>query len=348
MTAGYPKWTDREYERPPWDDGPLPFTDDEPGDVVPIVADRPTWRTLDQIPDDPPRDLLLAMLEPDGPNLACAAPGVGKGMTAAWTTRELQRLGMKVAIYDAERRPREWSRRIAGLGGDRSAVTYFDPADLGRKYIGRPLWDAEPALRTIIRDTGSDVLIVDSILPSVGVGEERLRTDAQAPYLYVAALDALGIPTLSLGHPPKGQPEGDPFGSMAWVAAMRLTWIGTAGERDMHQVRWRPRKRNERGHIASFLLTIRYADDGRPCEVVREDDEETTREWILAALVRGPRTVADLAEELLDEGAEAPGPDLTRRTEERIGRTMRRLAHEGMTAKAGKDGRAVRWTLPLA
>lgn len=73
------------------------------------------------------------------------------------------------------------------------------------QHLGRPLWDAEPALRTIVRDTGSDLLIVDSILPSVGVGKERLRSDAQAPYLYVATLGALGIPTLSLGHPPKGQ-----------------------------------------------------------------------------------------------------------------------------------------------
>ena len=317
-------------------------------EVEPITPDLPTWRTLDEIPDDPPRSLLLDFLEPDGPTLGCAAPGVGKGMTAAWSTRELQRLGMKVAIYDAERRPREWARRIQGLGGNRSEVTYFDPSDLGRKYLGRPLWDAQPALRTIIRSTGSDVLIVDSILPSVGVGEERLRTDAQAPYLYVAALDALGIPTLSLGHPPKGQPEGDPFGSMAWVAAMRLTWIGTIGERDVHQVRWRPRKRNERGHIATFLLTISYSDDGRPHDVTREDDEETTREWILAALVRGPRTVSDLAEELLDQADEQPSPDLSRRTEERISRTMRRLAREGLADKAGKDGRAVRWTLPLA
>jgi hypothetical protein len=347
MTAGtWPKWTDSEYERPPWDE-PLPFTD-EPADGVPIMADRPTWRSLADIPDDPPRPLLLNLLEPDGPTLLVAAAGVGKGTTAAWASCELQRLGLKVAIYDAERRPREWARRVEGLGGDRSAVTYFDPSDLGRKYIGRPLWDAEPALRSVVRDTGSDVLIVDSILPSVGVGEERLRSDAQAPYLYVAALDALGIPTLSLGHPPKGQPEGDPFGSMAWVAAMRLTWSGTAGERDTHQVRWRPRKRNERGHIASFLLTVRYAEDGRPCEVIREDDEETTRELILAALVRAPRTVADLAEELLDEASEPPTGDLLRRTEERIGRTMRRLAREGLTAKSGKDGRSVRWTLPLA
>lgn len=31
-------------------------------------------------------------------------------------------------------------------------------------------------------------------MPASGMGEERLRSDAQVPYLYVAALDVLGIP----------------------------------------------------------------------------------------------------------------------------------------------------------
>lgn len=341
---------DELLELPPLDDiGPPPL-DGAPApvaEVVPMRPDAPTWRTLDEIPDDPPRELLLGMLEPDGPTLAYGAPGIGKGTTAAWMIVALQEFGLRVAIYDAERRPREWARRVAGLGGDRAGVVYVDPADLGRPYVGKPLWDAEPALRHIIRAAGVDLLIVDSILPSVGVGEERLRSDAQAPYLYVGALDALGIPSLSLGHPPKGQPEGEPFGSLAWVGAMRLTWLGTAGEREGHQVRWRPRKRNERGHIAGILLTVHYGADGRPCAVEREDDEETTREWILAALVRTPRTVPDLAEELLEESEEPASPDLVRRTEERLGRTLRRLAREGLAAKAGKDGRAVRWSLPL-
>ena len=56
---------------------------------------------------------------------------------------------------------------------------------------------------------------------------------------------------------------------MAWVAAMRMTWIGTRGEGDGHHVRWRPRKRNERGYIAGVLLTFEYGDDGRPCAVTR-------------------------------------------------------------------------------
>jgi hypothetical protein len=51
---------------------------------------------------------------------------------------------------------------------------------------------------------------------------------------------------------------------------------------------------------------------------------------------------------MLDHADEAPTADTVRRTEERLGRTMRRLAHDGLTAKAGKDGRAVRWALPLS
>jgi hypothetical protein len=84
-------------------------------------------------------------------------------------------------------------------------------------------------------------------MPAVGLGEERLRSDAQVPSLWVAALDALGIPSVSFGHPPQGMPEREPFGSFAWVAAMRLTWLGTRTEADAHRVRWRPKKRDERG-----------------------------------------------------------------------------------------------------
>ena len=58
----------------------------------PPVADRapqvdeiaPPWRTLADISDAPPGASCFGMLEPDGPTLAYAAPGVGKGTTGAW------------------------------------------------------------------------------------------------------------------------------------------------------------------------------------------------------------------------------------------------------------------------
>lgn len=331
-----------------------------PSELVRLEAERneptplhpPTgethWRTLADIPDDPPRDLIFGMLEPDGPTLAYAAPGTGKGMTGAWLAVEAQRAGMHPLIFDAERRPREWSRRVGGLGGDRSRVAYLEPPDLGPKLAGRPLWESMAAIGRVAKAVGVDLLIIDSVLPAVGLGEERLRSDAQVPYLWVAALDALGIPSLSFGHPPKGQPEGEPFGSFAWVAAMRLTWLGTKAEGEGHRVRWRPKKRNERGHIAGILLTVAYGDDGRPCGVERIDDEEGTRDWILAALVHGPRGVSDLADELAGEFEDPPAGEIDR-IKERIGRTLRRMAREGWVERlGGAGGRNVRWALRLS
>ena len=223
-----PEWHEHIAQEMAAHESPPPLWD---GIESPSLA----YRTLADIDDAPPGPLLLGILEPDGPTLAYAAPGVGKGMSCAWAITELQREGLRPAIYDAERRPREWSRRVQGLGGDRSGVVYIGPEDLGPRLAGRPLWESAGAIGQLMTAAGADLLIVDSILPAVGVGEERLRSDAQAPYLYVQALDALGKPSLSLGHPPKGQPEGEPFGSMAWVAAMRMTWLGTRAEGDGHR-----------------------------------------------------------------------------------------------------------------
>ena len=320
----------------------------KPVEVKHLEADAPTWRTLADIPDDPPAELLLGMLE-DGPNLMYATGGTGKGSTGAWMAGELLAIGLRPMIYDAENRPREWSRRVSGLGADRSEVVYLQPADLPRTLIGKPLWDVAPHLGKVAAAAGASVLFIDSVLPALAVGEDRLKSDAQAPYLYVAALDALGMPSVSFGHPPKGQPEGEPFGSVAWVNAMRLTWIGSRAESSAHQVRWRPRKRNERGHIPGVLLTFDYGPDGRLASVAREDDEASTRDWLLASLVAGPRKVTDLADELADESDEHVTEDGLRRIKERIGKSLRRLEREGAVAKdGGKGGPGVRWGLKWA
>jgi hypothetical protein len=310
------------------------------------APEEPAFRTLADIPDDPPEQLLLDMLEPQSATLMYAAPGVGKGTTGAWLACQLLEIGMRPVVYDAERRPREWSRRVAGLGGDRSRVAYINPTDLGPKHAGRPLWEAAEALAPIVRAARGDLLLIDSVLPATGLGEERLRSDASAPFLYVEALDRLGIPSVSFGHPPKGSPEGDPFGSFAWVAASRLTWLGTRCHGDGHTIRWRPRKRNERGHIGGVLLSIAYGDDGRPCTVTRADDEQSTRELLFLLLKDGARSVADLADELLSESDEPATADLRDRTKERLGRTLRRLAREGLVQREGPaGGPGVKWSI---
>lgn len=339
-------------ELAPWEpsDADAPSADQWQPRVDELVAARDgiTWRTLADVSDDPTAPLLLGMLE-QGPNALIASGGVGKGMTGAWMVCELQALGMRPMIYDSENRPKEWARRVSGLGGDRSQVVYLQPGELPRPLLGRPLWDVAPHLGVVAAAAGADILFIDSILPAIGVGEDRLKSDAQVPYLYVAALDALEIPSVSFGHPPKGQPEGDPFGSMAWVSAMRLTWSGTRAESSAHQVRWRPRKRNERGHIPGVLLTFDYSPDGRLAAVTREDDEESTRQWLLAALVVGSRKVADLADELAEEVDDHVTEDGLRRIKERVGRSLRRMEREGLVAKeGGRGGSSVRWGLKWA
>ncbi len=326
-----------------WTPTDMADVDAEPSVADPIGPEPITWRTLADVSDDPPGPLLFGMLE-DGPTLAYAAPGVGKGTTGAWMAIEAQRAGMLPVIYDAERRPREWSRRVSGLGGDRSRVVYIEPTDLPLACQGQPLWEITPAIGAIVTAAGGDLLIVDSIMPATGIGEERLKSDARVPFLWVAALDALGIPTLSFGHPPKGQPEGEPFGSFAWLAAMRLTWLGTKAEGDGHRIRWRPKKRNERGHIPGALLTVDYGDDGRPCGVTRADDEESTRDWLLASLVHGARGVADLADDMLAETENAPAGEIDR-IRERLGRALQRMRHEGWVERLGKGGRGTTWQL---
>jgi len=307
-------------------------------------AEEPQWRTLADISDDPPGPLLLGMLEPDGPNLLYALGGTGKGSTGAWMIGELLAHGMRPTVYDAENRPREWARRTSGLGIDRSQVIYLQPRDLPVALRGKPLWEVAPHIGSVMDAAASDILIVDSIMPAVGVGEERLRSDAQVPYLYVAALDAIERPSLSFGHPPKGQPEGEPFGSVAWVNAMRLTWNGNRAEGDGHVVRWRPRKKNERGHIPGVLLTFRYGLDGRLCSVERADDEESSRDAILAALAAGPMTVADMSDDVVD-GMDSPPGGEVERVKERLGRQLRRMAHEGWVERIGGAGRGAKWQL---
>ncbi len=319
---------------------PQPASDANDGQDPPA-----RWRTLADIDDTPPAPLLLGMLEPDGPNLMYASGGTGKGTTAAWMIGELLLSGVASMIYDAENRPREWARRTSGLGIDQRRVVYLQPRELPRGMAGRPMWDIAPHLGLVARAAGVGVLFIDSVLPAIGVGEERLKSDAQSPYLYVAALDELGLTSVSLGHPPKGQPEGDPFGSVAWVNAMRLTWLGSQAEGDQHRVRWRPRKRNERGHIAGVLFTFEYGDDGRLCGATVMNDEESTRDWIMAALVAGPRSMADMAEEVWSETDGASSGELDR-IKERLGRMLRRMARDGAVSKdGGKGGPNVRWSL---
>jgi hypothetical protein len=308
-------------------------------------ADALTWRTLANIDSSPAGPLTLGMIEPDAPNLIYAAGGVGKGSTLAWMIRELLKIGRKPIIYDPENRPREWARRCSGLGVNRSDVVYVQPKDLPTTLLGEPLWNVMHHIGKVAKAARTDFLLVDSIIAGMNIPEDRLKSDARAPYQYVAALDELGITSVSTGHTPRATPDGDPYGSVSWVNAMRLTWLGTPGEGEGHRVRWRPRKRNERGHIPGVLLHFQYQDNGL-VGVDRADDEEDTRHWLMAALRDGARTVDEMAQELTDT-LDDHSTAATERARERLGRMLRRMAKERRAERVDKR-RGSAWKLTYA
>lgn len=302
------------------------------------VSPTPTWRTLADIDDAPLCELLFEMLEPDGPTLLYGAGGVGKGMTCAWLIRECVRARIKPMIYDAECHPREWRRRITGLGVQPEDVVYVQPSDLPPALLGKPLPFVVPHLGKIATAADRGILFLDSILAAANLSEDGLRADARAPYQYVGALGELTIPSVSLGHTPKLSTTGDPYGSVSWVNAMRLTWLGTHAEGDGHRVRWTPRKRNERGHIPAVLLSFMYDDFGRLRDVRREDDERVTRAWLTDALIGGPRSVEDLAEELIADSDVTNYGDALAKAKERIRQTLNRMRRAGLASKAAGKG----------
>jgi hypothetical protein len=313
---------------------------------VPVVDNgRPadlTWRTLADIDVSPPGDLMYGMLEPDAPSLIYGAGGTGKGTTSAWLIRQCYLSSLRALIYDAELHPGEWRRRTSGLDVPPECVTYVTPMDLPHRLQGQPLEHVVPHLGEIMDASESSILFLDSILAAANLSEEKLRSDAGAPYRYTAALAKLGKPSVSIGHTPKLSPEGDPYGSVSWVNAMRLTWLGTTAEGEGHRVRWRPRKRNERGHIPAFLLTFDYNDMGQLCGVTREDDEHATRAWLTDALSNGERTVEDLAEEFA-ETIEGNSTAAIASAKERIRKTLGRMRKAGHVHKTG--GRGAPWAL---
>ena len=96
--------------------------------------------------------------------------------------------------------------------------------------------------------------------------------------------------------------------------------------------------------MPGLLLSFAYDDAGRLCGVTREDDEESTRDRLLAALIGGPRSAGDLADELLEDDDEPPTPDRRERTLERLKKALQRMRREGWVVKDGTT-RNVVWRL---
>ena len=207
-------------------DGMDPGADSSPnvpsvGDLASAVRERLGFRLVAEISTDAPPPMLIERLDPSSHTILYGTGGVGKGTLTAWWIVQLVAAGHRVLIVDYENHPDEWSRRIHGLGGDRSAVGWVAP--LTAAWRGRlgAIWVQAPELAELARDWGATYLVLDSVVPACGA-IDPLKPEAAGQY--AGALERIGLPALSLAHVTKSESLSYPFGSVFWHNLARVTW----------------------------------------------------------------------------------------------------------------------------
>jgi len=149
------------------------------------------------------------------------------------------------------------------------------------------------------------------------------------------AIRRIGLGTFATAHIPKnGQDESAPFGSIFWLAQLRLGWF-LKREQEATDAGFRVglfcRKSNNDRTPAPLAYDVVFADGRTRFERrdVRDTPELAGRvslRWRLqGALAGGPRLIHDLAEELEEK------PDT-------VGRTLRRYGGKDFVRIPGPDG----------
>ena len=188
---------------------------------------------------------------------------------------------------------------------DTSAVAYMDRDLLPVELRGMSLLDPHLGdyLLSEMRRMGVGFYVLDNIVTALQVGEERMKSDPQVPWLFRDAVEAWGIPGISFAHPPRGRTDGDPFGSAVWFNACRLLWHGTTaagGKADEHHIRWRLHKANNKRKVEPFLLVTSFRDD-LPTDIESRIDSISTRDLLLSIMGARDWSIDDLTDQVLED-----------------------------------------------
>ena len=216
-TTRFPDRSDL-YEPNGFDDDPGPEWQASSGsdDAPPISLiwnETGPWSVskLADHPPEAPRAPLAGLIAPGKGDLTLlyGHGGSGKGILAAeLISRVTGRLG-KVLLVDAEGHLSEWSRRISGLGGDATLVTYA-------RHTGG-LMQIE-LLGGLSRYA---LIVVDSAAYFRSDGDDW---GPDGPVQMQQQASWADIPMLVLAHAAKGQPGArtSPYGSVFWHNVPRV------------------------------------------------------------------------------------------------------------------------------
>jgi hypothetical protein len=286
---------------------------DDPEDIgQPPIA---PFVDLAAISHDPPGDLLVGHLVPDGPTILFGQGGSGKGAVAASWIVDLVRDGRYVLVLDYEGNGQEWSRRIHSLDPFAHAsglIRYWTP--------NGPLHQVADSIRGWIEDESTEYLVVDSA--GMAAGTDPLKPEAAINY--AAALVTIGLPSLTLAHVTKAAGEAGryPFGSVMWHNAARMTW--NLRQDDSGNTILRHRKASNYPNQGAYDLTVEWRD-GRLVEVTTEALSTTILSRVCLVLEDGPMTLETITQMVCGYGRPVT-KDTIRRTILRVIGTRIRLS----------------------
>jgi hypothetical protein len=294
---------------------------------------RLAFTTLDLLEVEAPGPRLLERYHPTAHTIIFGPGGIGKGSLLANDVMRLARQGHRVLIIDFEHHPEEWRPRIFTLGGVDvlSEVGYVQPPP-------GAIWDPQQLadLAAAIEHHRATILVVDSIVMACQ-GVDTSGGDTKAPTQYAAAIEHLGLPTISLAHVPKDNKNPEhPFGSAFWTYTARLTYSLTAkGEHRILQ----SRKSNNYEHAPKAQIELIW-DDNRLLSVEERPYHQALTEAIEDVLTE-PMTIKAIEQAVNKALDEDQSPHSAKAIELALDRGL----GKGRFTKAGKSGREGRWAL---
>jgi hypothetical protein len=255
--------------------------------------------------------LIPPILTADGPTILFGDGGSGKSLIALALGLSLHtgrvlidglepEAEVRVGFLDWEWEGHVHKRRMARLWPT------SDLPDLVYVKCDLPLRSEENRLRRIIKEHGLGFLIVDSVALAAGGAPEEAEVAVQ----FFNTLRLLGLPTLCVAHVTKSEAKAaadKPFGSAFWANSARSLWYAHRGDgSNRHQlvVGLFNRKNSDEHLEDAFSLTIAFGDNRT--EITKHDiraeadlsSNRPLKERIIDELRGGPRTIADLSDEL--------------------------------------------------
>jgi hypothetical protein len=272
---------------------------------------------LNEADRTPPPDLLLNRLDPAKATVLFGPGDIGKGTTAcSWIVR-MHKLGYRVLIADYESNEEEWARRIYGLGGIDvlNDTIHISPS----REWGGAIWDHVDKLQEQVEKEDRTYLVIDSAGMACG-GLDPSKPEAAIQY--GAAIQQIGIPSLTLAHVTKAHDARYPYGSVYWHNIPRMSWSLMPKSQDKLLV---CRKANNYEKPGASTITFEYYNrilgevNERPAEWTLEeriaeilaDGEAKTPTAIAAAISEdaepGDETKANIVSATLSKGLKRAG-----------------------------------------